>query len=205
MRPSAIALLAANLVPLAGALVLGWSVFEIFALYWAENLVIGVFTILRLWTARPEGRMQVAVALGMTPFFCVHFGLFNFVHSMFIVLLLGPERPAFGDMPFGGPRLLLEQALASAGGFALLALAVSHGISFVTNFLAHERDTPLPKIMTAPYARVAAMHVTLIAGGFLTFTIGSHALVLALLVVAKTFVDLRSHEREHRAATQPPR
>ncbi|NIA27398.1 MAG: hypothetical protein GWP02_05020 [Desulfobulbaceae bacterium] len=53
-RPSAIILILANLVPLAGVLFLGWRVFDVIILYWAENVVIGVINVLRMITCRPE-------------------------------------------------------------------------------------------------------------------------------------------------------
>lgn len=39
---SAILLVAANLAPLYGVLFLGWEVFPLLVLFWAENVVVGV-------------------------------------------------------------------------------------------------------------------------------------------------------------------
>jgi hypothetical protein len=49
-----VVLVAANLVPIAGVLWWGWSVFEIVALYWFENVVIGAVNILKLAAASGE-------------------------------------------------------------------------------------------------------------------------------------------------------
>ena len=43
-----IALLLANLIPVFGVLYLDWDVGSIIVLYWAENLVIGFYTILKI-------------------------------------------------------------------------------------------------------------------------------------------------------------
>ncbi len=51
---SAIALVLANLVPLAGVLLWQWSVSSILILYWFENVVIGVINVLRMIVASPE-------------------------------------------------------------------------------------------------------------------------------------------------------
>ena len=54
LRLSAIALVLANLVPLAGVLLWQWSVSSILILYWFENVVIGVINVLRMVVASPE-------------------------------------------------------------------------------------------------------------------------------------------------------
>jgi Family of unknown function (DUF6498) len=46
-RASAWALVAANVLPLVGVLLWGWSAFDIVALYWVENVIIGVITSLK--------------------------------------------------------------------------------------------------------------------------------------------------------------
>ena len=46
--PSVLVLLLANLVPLAGVVFFGWSVFPVMLLFWLENVVVGVFHVLKL-------------------------------------------------------------------------------------------------------------------------------------------------------------
>ncbi|MCA8964378.1 MAG: hypothetical protein H6838_14740 [Planctomycetes bacterium] len=202
MRPAVLAIVLANLVPFVGVLGFGWSSYDLFALYWVENLVVALFTVLRFWTAEPGGESPPLPALlFMTPFFLVHYGMFTFVHGVFIQAFLGDQQrlEAVG-LPFG-PLLLLQHALAGAGALAVLGLLISHGVSFVTNFLRHERQhAELNRLMFAPYGRVIAMHLTLLAGGALLLASGSPTLMTALLVVAKTVVDIAAHRREHRLA-----
>jgi hypothetical protein len=49
---SAVALVAANAIPLAGVLLFGWSLWTILVLYWLENGIVGFWTIARILTAR---------------------------------------------------------------------------------------------------------------------------------------------------------
>ena len=51
---SVIALVAANLVPLAGVLLFDWSVFAIMAIYWAENVIVGAINVLKMITCAPD-------------------------------------------------------------------------------------------------------------------------------------------------------
>ena len=50
---AAVALVLANLVPLAGVLLWEWSVSSVVILYWFENVVIGVVNVLRMTMASP--------------------------------------------------------------------------------------------------------------------------------------------------------
>ena len=51
-RLSLVALIVANLVPLFGVLLWDWDVFLLLLLFWAENVIIGIFGIARLIVAR---------------------------------------------------------------------------------------------------------------------------------------------------------
>jgi hypothetical protein len=59
----------------------------------------------------------------------------------------------------------------------VLALFVSHGVSFVQNYLLKgEYAAARPeKLMGSPYGRIVVMHIAILAGGFLTMAIGSPA------------------------------
>ena len=50
--------------------------------------------------------------------------------------------------------------------------------------------------MRRPYGRVLALHVTVIAGGFLVTALGDPLWMLLVLIIMKTMMDLRMHERE---------
>ena len=73
--PTALVLIAANLLPLYGVLVLGWAVLPIMVLFWLENIVIGVLNILRILFAGPADAARWASKLLLVPFFTVHYGL----------------------------------------------------------------------------------------------------------------------------------
>ncbi len=84
--------------------------------------------------------------------------------------------------------------------FAVLALFISHGVSFVQNYLLkREYATAKPdKLMGSPYGRIVVMHITIPAGGFLTMAIGSPAPLLVVLVVLKTVLEVGLHNRAHK-------
>jgi hypothetical protein len=89
---------------------------------------------------------------------------------------------------------MIEQKLVWAG----LGLFVSHGISFVHNYLVggEFRRAGVQSLMTQPYGRIVVLHVTILLGGFLMMALKSPALGLVLLVVLKILLDLRAHLAE---------
>ncbi len=121
--PSALALIAANLLPLAGVLLWGWDLYGLMLLYWMETGIIGLFGILQIaLTAR-------WAALFMVPFFIVHFGGFMMGHLLFLTALFGGTRNDIGAIPEVVTGALSETGL----WLALGGLFLSHAFSFVVN------------------------------------------------------------------------
>ncbi len=194
MRPSVFVLAAANLVPLGGVLFLRWEVFPILLIFWMENLIVGGFNVLKLLLAQWDAAAKVF----LIPFFCLHYGLFCLVHGVLLFALFG--RDALSHPGFAGPAELWQVLTRQHLYWAVIGLAISHGISFRQNFLraGESLRATAPDLMLAPYSRVVMLHGTLLLGGFLVLGLGSPTWALTLLVLLKTGVDLRAHLRERR-------
>src|SRR5207245_10592179 len=104
LSPSALVLVAANLVPLAGVLFFGWSVFATLLLFWVENVIVGGFNILRMLWAQPDNPLMWVAKAGMIPFFIVHYGMFTTVHGVFVLTLFGGMH----ERGFAGPTEFLN-------------------------------------------------------------------------------------------------
>jgi hypothetical protein len=196
---SAWVLVAANLLPLIGVLFWGWDVFPLLALFWMENVAIGVFFILRMICADPQDPALWAGKLLMVPFFCFHYGMFTAIHGVFVFSL-------FGGKAYDVPGLsVLEPAARAAADYGLwLPLAVlvaSHLFSFLWNYLyrGEFRRARLAELMSKPYGRVVVLHLTIILGGFGAMALGSPVWALLLLLAFKIGLDLRAHIKEHSA------
>ena len=203
LRPSVIALLLANLLPVFGVLVLGWEVFPLLFLFWSENVIVGGFNALKMLCAAPANPLGWAAKLFMIPFFCFHYGMFTFVHGIFVVGLFGGQFRQGARFPDGERfwQLLQENHL----GWAILGLAVSHGISFATNYLGNGeyQRASLPILMQQPYGRIVVLHLAILGGGFLMMVLHSPAAGLLLLVALKTALDLRGHLKERAKFSAP--
>ena len=192
--PSSLALIAANLLPLAGVLFFDWDLTGVILLFWAESGVIAFYTALKM------AMVGKLAALFEVPFFIGHFGGFMAGHFMLIYtfFVLGPGSPR--------PEAGVQEALLRLFDPLWMPLAgfvMSHGVSFVTNFLGRREyaTATVRALMTAPYKRIVVMHLTLIFGGWLIMLLKSPVSALAVLVVLKTILDLSAHRKEH--ADQP--
>ena len=214
-RPSALALLLANLVPLGGVLFADWQVLPVMLLFWLENVVIGAYTLARMLLARgsDEAASPTAVLsenLFVCAFFVVHYGAFTGGHGLFLTLMFGPDGAGRqGDFnPFNPVALIgfITQVVVQHGlFFALLALVISHGVSFVVNYLvprAYE-EAVAAKLMFRPYGRVVVLHIVILVGGFAAQFSGEPLVALVLLVVLKIVIDLAAHLHEHRREGAP--
>jgi hypothetical protein len=191
MSPSGGALIVANLIPLAGVLLFGWDLASVMVLFWAESAVIGFYTMLKMAIVG-----KVAAIFGV-PFFVGHFGGFMALHFGFIYALFVRGFDATGPDPG------LRQGLSAIFGpvwVSLVALFISHGVSFFANFLGRREyaTATMKALMSAPYNRIIAMQLALIFGGWIIMALRDPRPALALLVLIKTAVDFAAHRKEHK-------
>ena len=216
---AAVLLVTTNLIPLGGVLWLGWDLLLILALYWAENGVVGVINVLKILMAQGTGTANAPISrltingrpaanlsrVGTAGFFTVHYGLFWVVHGLFVFTFVpamaGAQFYGPDGAPFGEP---MDVSLTTPDwpilGVGVVGLAISHGVSFWTNFIGRgEYRTLSPaQLMTQPYGRLAVMHVTIVVGAFVSIFLGTPLGSLLVLVVLKTALDLFFHLRQHR-------
>ncbi len=191
---SMLVLVAANLIPLLSVLVGGWKLEEVMVLFWAESAVIGFYTLLKIavvvrWWAPFPGL-----------FFAGHFGGFMAIHFLFIYELF--VRGINARSPDPGALEALGHLFAPLWP-ALLALLLSHGVSFALNFIAHREyeRTTVASLMKAPYGRIVVMQFTLIFGGWVVMLLKNPMPALVLLIVFKVAADLRAHYGERASST----
>lgn len=201
-------LIAANTAPLVGVLFFDWKVFEVMALFWVENVFIGVLNLLRMGTILVLRKRIETIFLG--PFFCFHYGMFTLVHGVFVMTWFGPKdaegNPVFdafnkGADPFEHP---IDAFLPMFDGlyWAAAALFFSHFVSYLVHFLmrGEYRTTNGGELMSKPYGRVVVLHITIIIGGFLAMATGENMYALALLVLLKIGMDIGAHRKQHAEA-----
>jgi hypothetical protein len=215
-RESTVTIVVTNLVPLVGALFLGWNVGAIVVLFWLECGIIGILNVPKIALAQSRSEIPGASVLGGTlkkmvaiPFFVLHYGVF-FVASGGGALFVAVA--ASGTMPptHGPPAEMFRETLAMldlpVAGLILgsVALLVRHLVAF-NEFLGKHEDARVDPFeqMGAAYPRVFVLLAATLASGTVIAVMGSPVWAVASFVVGKILLDLRltESERPRRAAT----
>ena len=195
---SMLTLVAANLFPLLGVVLNGWTLADVLVLFWAESAVIGFYTLLKI------GVVAKWWAIFPGLFFTGHFGGFMAIHFLFLYELFLRNMNVVPEPNALEAIMPLFYELRPA----LLALFVSHGISFTLNFIGRReyKGTNVADLMRAPYARIVVMHITIILGGFVVKLMDDPLPALALLIALKIAADLWAHyaERNSKNRAQVP-
>jgi len=210
---SARSLLIANAIALLGVLIFNWSLFSIVFAYWLENVIIGIITIMKILKAEApnpssmkiNGRpVKGSAKAFLVPFFMAHFGIFTFVHGVFVFAIFGfnfirsNATSEIGGAPWPG---LMSNIDFSIIGFLTMAiaLAISHGISYKTNFIDNKEYKKVSPgaAMFAPYSRVIVLHIVILGSGFILGFFGINLISAIIIITAKTIIDYLLHRREH--------
>ncbi|MBT3626029.1 MAG: hypothetical protein HN526_18185 [Gammaproteobacteria bacterium] len=183
---SSVALIAANLAPVGGVLFFAWTIEDVLLLYWAESAVIGIYNLARMWVI---GRWKILL---LGPFFLVHYSGFMAGHLFFIYALVISSS----DVSVSASGILDHLLLLSP---ALIALLISHGVSFFFNFLGEKEyeTTSLSEQLNAPYRRIVVMHITIMLGSLLVMAMDNKLLFVVSMMALKVGLDLRAHLGEH--------
>lgn len=187
-------LLLGNAVPLFGALFLDWKLLSIIVVYWAESAVVGLYNIIRMMMAPGERKSF------MIPFFMFHYGFFMLGHYVAIIIfgIFTGDRSIINIGLFA--PLYADRTVLSA----VLAMFVSHGVSFLQNFVGRKEylNTTVDVQMIRPYGRIVVMHVAILASAFaIALTdFDRPVTAVAILIVLKTILDYISHRKERRKA-----
>jgi hypothetical protein len=200
-----------NLLPLVGVILFNWDAAVLILLYWTENVVVGIYNILKIALVRTGSSAGQLGKLFSIPFFCLHFGGFCAVHGLFLLIFfeLGDGGDFFPKDPWPAHLVFLQLLISvvktlwqnhpEGMGWPVLALFISHGISFVQNYLGKKEYTSFTvrKLMNQPYKRIVLMHITIIAGGVPIMLMGSPLPLLCILVFLKVGMDIFLHVKEH--------
>lgn len=210
MRPRLLlgSLILAYLWEAAGVLFFGWDAFLLLAVYWAENVVIGLFTLPRLAlsratagaaSSRPARFFEKALVL---PFFVVHYGGFTLGHGLAIAGIGQAIRATSGRSKYiwtwfyEGTRSELLPLWIALG-----LLVWTHASALISDVLRGRTKEPdIQEAMFRPYPRILVLHLSFFAGALLLIATGApRAFALGLLLI-KIVADLWMYRKE-RAAT----
>lgn len=186
-------------------------------LYWAENVIIGFYNILKIALLKVETPILNLSKLFMIPFFCIHFGAFCAVHGFLLLIFfkLGGAEPLSHLNMSWGPLIFIQlfisvivqlwQNRPAGMEWPVIALFISHGISFMQNYVAKKEYglVSLAMLMNQPYKRIVLLHIAIIAGGVPVMMLGSPTPLLVILIGLKIGMDIWLHTQSHSLSPIP--
>ena len=208
ITPPVFALLSANLVTIVYAIAGNWDAATVIFIYWAQNIIIGFFTIATITGAdtmaikadleardRERGenitldprRVRTHQYI-LAVFFFIHYGLFHLAYYDFII-----NEGIFGPVFFSDPGIWVSCGI----------LFASHLYSFLF-YRTRERqgEEYVNDAFMAPYFRIVPMHLIIGFGAMIILLLGilgitSTLPVLVLFLLLKTAADLAMHLWKH--------
>jgi|TARA_B100001971_G_C18190190_1_gene538122 hypothetical protein len=194
-----ISLLITNSLAIFGILFLNWSGSLILFSYWMENIIVGYFTVLKMRKAEKlHDDKPIHIKLNglnvknissrttLISFFCFHYGLFAFVHGIFILSFLSI---GLFNLDFGSNTNFLINTLIFT-----TFLFISHQISYKKNFIGGKeyKNLAVSRALITPYRRVIPVHIAIMFGAI-------SGIPGIILVSLKTIIDLLTHYMEHKS------
>jgi hypothetical protein len=209
-----LSLIFANLVTIVFAVLGNWDLATVMFIYWAQSIIIGIFTVISLISAdtaalgadlqKPideRGGMEKITprfvwfyTCMLAGFFTLHYGLFHWVYLNFIV-----ESGFFGTVNFADPNIWLSCALFFA----------NHLYSYITYRNEGQKGAGyVNEQFFTPYRRIIPMHLTIIFGSIVILALGVFGItstlpVLVLFLLLKTHSDITAHLIRHYREENP--
>jgi hypothetical protein len=142
-------------------------------IYMMQSILIGVVHVFKLCFYRftpSDGVSGRLAQIGLAAFFCVHYGFFHFVYSVFI-------PPSLADW-----NIVLQGA--AIFGFTLILNTIRHYRK------ENSGNYKAADFMLLPYARIFPIHIAIIFGGMASAVFGNFLPVFVVLAVLKTGFEL---------------
>jgi hypothetical protein len=198
-RPDAAWIVAANAIPVAGVLFFGWQALPLLVFYWIENVVIGAFNVVKIFIAGvTKDAVQRIASFFLVPFFILHYGLFCFVHGIFVFAMFAMSdafhagvEPTTESFDLTGRVTGMLWADSELMWSAIALLIVQAG-SFAIFWLGGRRwrETDVIRQMFEPYGRIVVMHLTIFIATIPVLVLGQPMLAVLVLALLKSGLEL---------------
>ena len=191
-------LIAANLLPVVGALFLTWNAKEIFLVYCLETIIIGILNLAKMGVVTAvrktdtwynQGSSTKQSGLFFMFFFLMHYGLFVTVQ---MGIFFGASGIGDGtnitvfNFFYKWPQLITKDSI-----IMLAVFAISYGFKMIYDFIrsGEYKTIPMMVLMFQPYGRIFIQQFTVIIGSiFLSF--GAGKIFIIVFAGIKIFFEI---------------
>jgi len=173
-----IAFLVANAIPLIGVLYFDWNFLELVVLYWAETIIVGFYSVLRILKVEKLGDQRMSSAV----FFAVHFSAFILMSiigmKIIFIDLLGHFPGNYDSLwPLLNPMPLLRQFSLDSLLISSIMFFISHGVIYKEKYLETNayKTAEIRGLMSDPYMRLLPIDGVMVLAGSFYIMIGNQA------------------------------
>lgn len=211
-EPSVKGLLAANVLTVVLVVLDNWDLGFALVVFWWQNVIIGIFNVIKILTYPEEFMKGATIRQGGTPvlsgekavrtakvflagFFAVHYGFFHFGYYSFI-------------------GHYFKTVSAGLVFLSIVAFALQEGYALLSGARRGERPADLGRLFFFPYIRIFPMHIIIIVGTMIMLvfaglfgekagTMIGEKIVLVVFLVLKIKADIQMHLYEQDPAWAP--
>ncbi|HEX5005684.1 MAG TPA: DUF6498-containing protein [Hyphomonadaceae bacterium] len=214
-NPLVVVGLIVDLLPIYAVIAWGWNAVPLVMLYWMENVIIGVMTVPRMLLS--GARLGIGGMIGgllLSAFFAFHYGMFCFVHGIFLVAFAsfsgGPGMASAPFMDIGG---IFQFGLSSGPHieWIIYALVAFQIFVFAVEFVwkGEWKRTNPGEEMGAPYGRIVLLHFGIFLGAGALFLLGQPMVGILALIVFRAVWGITSNSKrfdsERKASAPQPK
>jgi hypothetical protein len=195
-------LLAANALAVLLVVLDNWDLGFALVVFWWQNVIIGIFNVIRILTYPDELLKGATISKGNTPvlsgekaakaakiflagFFAVHYGFFHFGYYSFLTQYF-------------------KTVNAGLAFLMIAAFSLQEGYAYLVSRFSGEKPADLGRLFFFPYFRIFPMHVIIIVGmmillvfsglfGEKTGMMIGEKIVLVIFLVLKIKADIQMH------------
>lgn len=173
-------IVAANLAPLLGVVLLNWSMLEIFLIYWVESAFLGLLAVTTLYRMHRRRGQTGAVLLSSGALFM----LASYTAAVYVMFVIMARDSAVFWSP-DSPDLTPDQVMTSVWFIGVGAVLIGSGLyGYLTTPIHRQYAGRFPP-MVRPLGRLTAILVAVMAGYVLQYVIPTATGTLFVLIAAK--------------------
>jgi Family of unknown function (DUF6498) len=192
---------AVDILPIYAVIFWAWNAVPLVMLYWMENVLIGVMSIPRIFISGARfGIGGVIGGLFMSAFFTFHYGMFCFVHGIFLVAFASfNTSEGMAATPFLDIGGIFRFGLGSGQhiDWIIYAIVAFQILGFAVEFIwkgEWKRTNPGDE-MGAPYGRIVLLHFGILIGAGALFWLGQPMIGVLALIAFRAIWGITSNSK----------
>ena len=178
-------LIAINLTPLLGVVLLDWNLATIFFLYWIESIIVGFFNILKMRFAQKPIKQNLTMPknktyslkeknMALIIAFISNYGVFILGYGLFLYII------------FWRNYHINKSVIIS-----VILLFIGHSITYYTSYIRNMKYklVSADELIKDPYFRIFILNITLVFGSLIIIKSGEQNISYIIVLTTMTIIE----------------